>query len=61
MTRTMNYKLLTLDENNHPEFTDIKCKDLELNSNMDIKFMSMESMHKKSFLLISTKNYTKDI
>ena len=61
MTRTQNYTLLTLDNKGSPEFTDITCRDLELNPNINIKFMSMETVNNKPNLLIVTKNNTKDI
>ena len=62
MTRTQNYKILTFDDNNKHEFTDIiKGKQISFDKEISIDFMSFESVSKLSFVLIVTRNYTKDV
>ena len=62
MTRTQNYKILTLDDNNNHEFTDLtKGKMVVFDNKINIDFISIESYLKNIFVLIVTKNKTKDI
>ena len=62
MTQTQKYKILTLDKNNNHEFTNlIKGKMVIFHDKIKLDFMSIESYQKDTFVLIVTKNKTKDI
>ena len=62
MTQTKNYKILTLDDNDNHEFTDIlRGKQIYFDKKISIGFISFESVNNLNFVLIVTRNYTKDI
>ena len=62
MTQIKNYKILTLDDNGNHEFTDIlRGKQISFDKKISIDFISFESFSKLSFVLIVTRNYTKDV
>lgn len=62
MTQTKNYKILTLNNNDEHEFTDIlKGKQIYFDKKISIDFITFESVHKLNFVLIVTRNYTKDV
>ena len=62
MTRKQNYKILTLDDDDNHEFTNlIKGKMIIFDDKINVDFISIESYQKETFVLIVTKNKTKDV